>query len=129
VESNSDVLIDLAEALHGVQMPADEVEALMTRVTERAGMKGDFLLLQSYVGLDLREGRERHTRLRRIPFDAHWRLARMHALAELARGLGSGEIPFEETRPRLKRILAQGLLYPKWLTVLAYGVYSAAVAL
>ena len=79
MESDADVLIDLAEALHGVQLPADEVESLLTRVAERAGMKSYFLLLQSYVGLDLQERGERHTRLRRIPFDAHWRLARMRS--------------------------------------------------
>jgi uncharacterized membrane protein YjjP (DUF1212 family) len=129
VESDADVLIDLAEALHGVQLPADEVESLMNRVAERAGMKSDFMLLQSYVGLDLQDRGERHTRLRRIPFDAHWRLARMRKLVGLARGLGSGDIPFAETRPRLQQILGQGLLYPKWATVIGYAVYSAAVAL
>lgn len=121
-------LLDLANALHAVQLPADVVNDHLHAVANRFSLGADFLLSQSYVASELRSSTTTQVALRQIPFDAHWKLNRMNALMALAQNTAAGALTVQAARAELSRILAQGPLYPQAWVVVAYAVYAAAVA-
>lgn len=122
------LLLDLGEALHAAAIPADIAEERLSAVTTRLGIPAQFFTLQSFFATELgRAGAER-IELRRIPFDTHWNLTQTMALTDLAKALGGGRIDVAAGRAELTRILARRNPYPRWLTVLAWGVYGGAVA-
>jgi uncharacterized membrane protein YjjP (DUF1212 family) len=119
--------------MHTLAIPSDVIEDSLERIARRWGMSADVAVLQSYVlaqvrpgpaGLELRRSLE----LRKIAFDTHWRMARIHDVLALVSALTNGRRDLGAGRAELQRINALGPLHAKSLVVLGYGVYSAAVA-
>jgi uncharacterized membrane protein YjjP (DUF1212 family) len=122
------LLRELGQALHEVQAPADAIEEQLTAVARGLDISVDLMLFQSYLAAEIRDGPLRRVRIRRVPFDAHWRLARLQALLALAGEVADGSCGAGEARARLAAVLGQPNPYRQALVVPAYGVYSAAVA-
>lgn len=127
-EETADLLLDLAEALHAVQAPADEIDAIVGAAARRLGVRVDLVLFQSYLGGEIGRRAPRRAFLRRMPFDTSWKLARVRELLALSSSLAEGRIGVSEGRAELSRIVARPNPYGNALVVLAYGVYGAAVA-
>jgi uncharacterized membrane protein YjjP (DUF1212 family) len=122
------LLLDLAEQLHLVQMPADAIDVVLRKVAHSLGASADFMLFQSYAASELRFAKSRRVEFRRIAFDPHWRVARTREVVELARSVVHGRLGISEARRELHRIGAAPSLYPAWAVVPAYGIYGTAVA-
>lgn len=121
-------LLNLAEAMHGAQTPTDVIEERLTAAAHRLGASTDFLLLQSFVGVEIRLGGHKRIELERIDFDPHWRLARMEALLGLADSIADGRRTLSQAQGELDRIVRQPRLYGTTIVIAAYAAYSAAVA-
>jgi uncharacterized membrane protein YjjP (DUF1212 family) len=125
----SDLLIELARAMHAVAVPTDTIEAMLVDVARKLGEPHlEVLVLQSALLLQLGDAEARRARLRRMDFDTHWRLAKTHDIMEVAHSLADGTLGVDEARSELRRIHAARPLYATWVVVAAYAVYSAAVA-
>lgn len=130
-ESLDDVntfLLDLAEAMHQVQFPSDMIESHLDAIATRLGVTVDPLLLQGCVAMETRGGGGAVVAVRRIDFDAHWRLERVRLLVELAGELETGSVSLAQARERLRGIRSMRQMYPHLVVIAAYAVYSAAVA-
>jgi uncharacterized membrane protein YjjP (DUF1212 family) len=131
------LLLDLAEAMHVLAIPSDIIEASLEGIAHRWGVAADLVVFQSYALAQVRRRTAVKNQmlrgamgleLRKIAFDTHWRLARIHDVLELVHSLAEGRRDVESGREELHRISALPAPYPKALVVLAYGVYGAAVA-
>jgi uncharacterized membrane protein YjjP (DUF1212 family) len=129
LHAKTQLLLDLAQELHGVQMPADVVESRLERVSRGLGVNAQFLTAQRAVIAEVAAEPENLLALRAIPFSAHWNLARVGDLVRLCRGLSARELTVAAGRDRLRQLAAAPPPYPRLLTVFAYGLYSVAVAI
>ncbi len=121
-------MIELAQALHVVSVPSNVIEDLVGGAARTLGVDSELVVLQSYVLAETVENGQRRAELHKIPFEGHWQMARMHELLALGRSLAGGSRDIEEGRDELRRINASVTGYAKAPVVVAYGVYSAAVA-
>ncbi|MBX3157743.1 MAG: threonine/serine exporter family protein [Deltaproteobacteria bacterium] len=128
LDESADLLLDFAQAMHRVQMPADAIEGHLRAIAARLGVSADTLLLQSAIAVEVRDGSGERVALRRIGFEAHWRLARVRELIDLADACAAGAYSPVRARARLRAILAERWHVPRFAVVTAYGVYGAAVA-
>src|SRR5262249_53373555 len=120
IEEAADLLLDFAEALHGVQMSSDAVESQLLPIASRLGVTAELALLQSHITVELRGAHGRWIEMRRIDFDAHWRLARVEDLVALARAAAEGQYSPSEARSRLRAIVAQPQRYAQPAVIAAY---------
>jgi uncharacterized membrane protein YjjP (DUF1212 family) len=121
------LLLDFAQTMHRVQMPADTIDDYLRPIAERFGISADVLMLQSFLAGEARDQTRKRIELRRMQFEAHWRLARVRELAALAIACARGEYTAAEARRRLAAITAEKWHAPRVAVVAAYGVYGAAV--
>lgn len=128
LDDTTHLLIDLAEALHGVQAPSDVITRELGAMAERLGVTADIVVQQSFLIAEIRAAAGRNVALRMIDFDTHWQLARVHDLLGLARAVAAGRYGVAEARTRLRAIMAARVRYGYALVIAAYGVYAAAVA-
>jgi uncharacterized membrane protein YjjP (DUF1212 family)/uncharacterized membrane protein YjjB (DUF3815 family) len=126
-ETSAELLMDLAKALHAAALPVDVVEERLRAVAAGLGVGAQFFTMQSFVAAELHRGGAARVEIRRFPFDTHWNLARTIALNQLAAALAERRLDAAAGRAELARILARESLYPRWLVVLAWAVYGAAV--
>jgi uncharacterized membrane protein YjjP (DUF1212 family) len=124
----SALLLDLGTALHGAALPAPLVESRVRAVAGAFGARAEVFILQGFLTIEVEQGSVARVDLRRISFDTHWNLRRVHELADLVAALGRGELNVTAGRAELERILAEPLAYAKWIVVISYGLYGAAVA-
>ena len=128
LDDSAELLLDFAQAMHRVQLPADKIEDYLAAIAKRLGVTSDVLMLQSFLAADVHNRGGYHVALRRIPFDAHWRLARVRAVVNLANACARGAYSVVETRARLREIVTLHPDRPRGLVVAAYLVYGATVA-
>jgi uncharacterized membrane protein YjjP (DUF1212 family) len=121
-------LLDLAEAMHGVQFPSNIIEAHLDAIASRFGVTVDPLLFQGCLAMETRGSGRSVVAVRRIDFDAHWRLERVRLMVELARDVEDRSIGLAEAHRRLKSITSMRGMYRHLIVIAAYAVYSAAVA-
>jgi uncharacterized membrane protein YjjP (DUF1212 family) len=126
---STELLLDLAAALHAAANPADVAETRLRGVAGALGLDAQFFTLQSFFATELRRGDSERVEIRRIPFDTHWNLAEVAALDELCRAITERRLDAAGARRELDRILAAKSAYPKALVALAWGVYGGAVAI
>jgi uncharacterized membrane protein YjjP (DUF1212 family)/uncharacterized membrane protein YjjB (DUF3815 family) len=126
---STELLLDLAAALHAAANPADVSEARLRGVAGALGLDAQFFTLQSFFATELRRGDQERVEIRRIPFDTHWNLAEVAALDELCRAITERRLDAAGARRQLDRILARKSAYPKALVALAWGVYGGVVAI
>jgi len=124
----SSFLLDLGAALHAAALPAPLVESRVRAAARAFGFHAQVFVLQGFLTVEIEQGALARVDLRRISFETHWKLWRTHELASLCAALAGGELDLRAGREALGRILAEPSPYPRWLVVLAYGVYGAAVA-
>jgi uncharacterized membrane protein YjjP (DUF1212 family) len=124
----SALLLDLTQALHGVALPADQVEDQVQAVARAMGQKAELFTLQSFAAAELGTDGGRHVDIRRFDFETHWNLRRMHDLLDLSDAAAKGRIGVAEARRAIPAIVSRPNPYPRWLVVLCYGAYGAAVA-
>jgi uncharacterized membrane protein YjjP (DUF1212 family) len=122
------LLVDLGAALHWSAVPASTVETRVRAVAQALGVRADVFVLQGFLCVETEGAPVERVELRRIDFDTHWNIARIHELYDLCTSLVRGERGVTSGRAELDRILAEPRPYKKWLVVLAYGVYGLAVA-
>jgi uncharacterized membrane protein YjjP (DUF1212 family) len=122
------LLVDLGQALHASNLPASTVEERVGEVARALGARADVFVLQGFLAIELEEGFVERVALRRIDFDTHWNLDRLHALDDLCGAILRGERGVPEARSELARIMTKPRRYGKAWVVPAYGVYGAAVA-
>ncbi len=122
------LLLDMERALHVAALPADVVEERVREMAIGLGMAAEIFTSQSFTATELRAGGKTSVEIRRIPFDPHWNLTRISDLLALARAVAEPRIPIAEARVQLHSISARANRYPKWLVVVGYAVYAAAVA-
>ena len=127
-EASTDLLLDLAAALHAAAVPADIAEERLAEVAAALGIDAQFFTLQSFFATELRRAGAERVEIRRIPFDTHWNLTQTTALTDLAEALGARRLDAAAGRAELTRILTRRSPYPRWLIALAWGVYGGAVA-
>jgi len=127
-EQSTELLMDLAAALHATAIPADVAEERLGGVAKALGLDAQFFMMQSFFATELRRGGVERVGLRRIPFDTHWDLAESAALAELCRETAEGRLGVPAARAELDRIVNRKRLYPTALAALAWAIYGGAVA-
>ncbi|NVJ07566.1 threonine/serine exporter family protein [Myxococcus sp. AM001] len=127
-EAASCFLLDLARALHLAYQPSLLVEARVRRVARAWGLRAEVFTVQSLAMTQVVAPRRAPADFTRLPFNPHWNLGRAAALLQLTDDLAEGGVGLPQARARLDRIVAQRSPFPKWLVLLAYGVYGAAVA-
>jgi uncharacterized membrane protein YjjP (DUF1212 family) len=127
-EQSTELLLDLAAALHASASPADVAEERLRGVAEALGLDAQFFTMQSFFATELRRGDSERVELRRIPFDTHWDLAETDALVELCRAITDGRLDAPAARAELGRIVTKKSAYPRWLVMLAWAVYGGVVA-
>jgi len=123
---STELLLDLAAALHGAYLPADELERRIREVARGLHVDGEIFTSQTLAAVDLQGSPG--ARLRRIAFSPHWNLSRLHALVDLCDGIAAGRIGLAAARPELDRIASAPRRYRHALVVAASAVYAAAVA-
>jgi uncharacterized membrane protein YjjP (DUF1212 family)/uncharacterized membrane protein YjjB (DUF3815 family) len=123
---STELLLDLAAALHGAYLPADELERRIREVARGLHVDGEIFTSQTLAVVDLQGSPG--ARLRRIAFSPHWNLSRLHALVDLCDGIAAGRIGLAAARPELDRIASAPRRYRHALVVAASAVYAAAVA-
>ncbi|MFP2959308.1 threonine/serine exporter ThrE family protein [Myxococcus sp. 1LA] len=121
-------LLDLARALHLAYQPSLLVEARVRRAAMAWGLRTEVFTVQSLAMTQVVAPRRSPAEFARLPFNPHWNLGRAAALLQLTDDIAAGQVGLPEARARLDRIVAERSPYPKWLVLLAYGVYGAAVA-
>jgi uncharacterized membrane protein YjjP (DUF1212 family) len=126
---STELLLDLAAALHAAASPADVAEARLRGVANALGLDAQFFTLQSFFATELRRGDRERVEIRRIPFDTHWDLTEVGALDELCRAITERRLDAMGARRQLDRIVAARSAYPKALVALAWGVYGGVVAI
>src|SRR5262249_55086833 len=89
-DQSTELLIDLAAALHASASPADVAEERLRGVARALGLEAQFFTMQSFLATELRRGDSERVEIRRIPFDTHWDLAETAALTELCRTITEG---------------------------------------
>jgi uncharacterized membrane protein YjjP (DUF1212 family) len=124
----TDLLVDLGAALHWSALPASLVETRVRAVAHALGVHADIFVLQGFLCVETTGAPVERVELRRIDFDTHWNIARVHELFDLCASLVAGQRGVTAGREELDRILAEPRRYRKWLVVLAYGVYGLVVA-
>jgi uncharacterized membrane protein YjjP (DUF1212 family) len=122
------LLVDLAAALHWAALPASMVETRVQDVARALGVRADVFALQGFMIVESENGPSERVELRRVDFDTHWNISRVHELFDLCTSLVAGERGVTAGRAELDRILAEPRPYKKWLVVLGYAVYGGAVA-
>ncbi len=122
------LLVDLGAALHWSALPASIVETRVRAVADALGLHADVFVLQGFLCVESEGAPVERIELRRIDFDTHWNIGRVHELFDLTTSLVRGERGVTSGRAELDRILAEPRPYQKGLVVLAYGVYGGAVA-
>lgn len=122
------LLLDMERALHVSALPADVVEERVREMAIGLGMAAEIFTSQSFTATELRAGKQTAVEIRRIPFDPHWNLTRISDLLALARAVAERRIPITEAGMQLRSITSRANRYPKWLVVIGYAVYAAAVA-
>ncbi|GHG94574.1 threonine/serine exporter family protein [Comamonas sp. JC664] len=127
-EAASRFLLDLAKALHLAYQPSLFVEDCVRRAAKAWGLKTEVFTVQSLAMTQVVAPRRSPAEFSRLPFNPHWNLGRAAALLQLTDAIAAGGVGLPEARARLDRIAASSSPYPKWLVLLAYGVYGAAVA-
>jgi uncharacterized membrane protein YjjP (DUF1212 family) len=127
-DQSTDLLLDLAAALHASASPADVAEKRLHAVAEALGIEAQFFAMQSFLTTELRRGGSERIEIRRIPFDTHWNLAESAALVELCRAIVDHRIDVAAARTELDRIVSRKSAYPRWLVMLAWAVYGGVVA-
>jgi uncharacterized membrane protein YjjP (DUF1212 family) len=127
----SALLLDLGTAMHGAALPSPIIERRLRDIAGTMGVRAEIFVLQGLLVIETDEApaaRAYRADLRRVSFDTHWNLKRVHALTALCGSLARGERSITSARTELERIKDLPRVYPKWLIVLAYAVYGAAVA-
>src|SRR5579863_6872351 len=71
-DRSTELLLELAEAMHAAATPADVAEERLRRVADALGLDAQFFTLQSFFATELRRGGAERVEIRRIPFDTHW---------------------------------------------------------
>ena len=120
-------ILRLGRALHAVGYSADRLEAVLTKATERLGLKSQFFSTPTSIFIAFGEQDHQHTYLIRVEPSAV-NLAKLADLDVIVSGVLSGEIPPAEGSMQIDKILAQPLKYGRFITVLAFGVSSAAAS-
>src|SRR5262249_47614890 len=128
-DRSTELLMDLASALHASASPADVAEERLRGVAAALGLDAQFFIMQSFFATELRRGGSERVGLRRIPFDTHWDLAETAALANLCRAVTEGRLDVAGARAELDRIVGKKSRYPAVLAALCWGVYGGAVAI
>jgi uncharacterized membrane protein YjjP (DUF1212 family)/uncharacterized membrane protein YjjB (DUF3815 family) len=128
-ELPTELLLDLAAALHAAASPADVAEERLRGVAGALGLDAQFFTMQSFFATELRRGESERVEIRRIPFDTHWNLKETAELDGLCRAITEGRVDAAAARKELDRIVAAKSAYPKALVGLAWGVYGGVVAI
>ncbi len=128
-DRSTELLMDLAAALHAAASPADVAEERLRGVAAALDLDAQFFTMQSFFATELRRGERERVEIRRIPFDTHWDLSETAALDGLCREIAARRIDATAARRELDRIVAAKSAYPKALVGLAWGVYGGVVAL
>ncbi len=127
-EEASRFLLDLARALHLAYQPSLLVEERVRRAAKAWGLKAEVFTVQSLAMTQVVPPHRAPADFARVPFNPHWNLGRAAALLQLTDDIAEGNVGLKEARLALDRIVSARSPYPKWLVLLAYGVYGAAVA-
>jgi uncharacterized membrane protein YjjP (DUF1212 family) len=122
------LLLELAQALHAVAVPADEVEERVRAAAHAFGLEAQVFTMQSLALTQVEDDGDRRVDMRRVPFDTHWNLRRLDDYLEIARGIAQRRLSVSEARGALAQVGAMPNHYRKWVVVLAYAIYGAAVA-
>ncbi|HVU53109.1 MAG TPA: threonine/serine exporter family protein [Polyangia bacterium] len=128
-ERSTELLMDLAAALHAAASPADVAEERLRGVAGALGLDAQFFTMQSFFATELRRGERERVEIRRIPFDTHWNLRETAELDGLCRAITERRLDAASARRELDRIVAAKSAYPRALVGLAWGVYGGAVAI
>lgn len=120
-------VLRLGRALLSFGLPAQRVEEALGRVAQALGLEIDALATPTALVVTASDGQRRRTRLARVePGETDLeRLTALHALVGRVerRELGPGE-----AAERIELVQARAPRYPEVVTVLAYGLASAASA-
>lgn len=123
-------IIELGTSLHAYGTPAHRLENLLEEITVALGIEGIFLVTPTAMHFLFREKNsdEEYTHIERVQpnlLDLN-RLARTH---ELVDAVLAKQLDLTQARAQLEQIKIMSEPYPRWLTLLAWGVLSASFAL
>ncbi|HVK61662.1 MAG TPA: threonine/serine exporter family protein [Bdellovibrionales bacterium] len=121
------LLTDLASSLHSGNIPTDVVESRTIAAAKTMGTHINVLGSQSSFIVE-HPGPPIFTHVQRFPFNTHWNLTRLNGYLDLSDDLIEGKVDDVEGGRRLDKLNAIGSVYPRWLVVIAYAIYSLAVA-
>src|SRR5262245_28615875 len=128
-EPATELLLDLARALHESACPADVAEERMRGVAAALGLEAEFFTMQSFFATELRRGDRERVEIRRMPFDTHWNLAETAELDDLCRAIIDRRLDVGAARAELTRLASRKSAYSKGLVALAWAIYGGVVAI
>jgi uncharacterized membrane protein YjjP (DUF1212 family) len=94
-------LVDLGTALHGAALPASMVETRVWAVAQALGVHADIFVMQGVLCVETEGAPVERVELRRIDFDAHWNVGRIHELFDLTSSLVRGDLGVAAGRAEL----------------------------
>lgn len=120
-------LMRLAQALHRFGTPADRLEEVLGRISQRLKLPAQFLATPTYVLATFGEGAQGHAQLSRSD-QRTADLARLSRLERLAQQVVEGTVLPEAASRAVDDILSAPPIYAATTVVAAYGGASAAMA-
>jgi uncharacterized membrane protein YjjP (DUF1212 family) len=118
----------LGAAMGAANYPVTLIRQMLERASSAYGVPNDFIALPNYVQV-VGPATEFGTIVKAAHLDKELRFDQMFPLARLVRETMRGTVRPEEGDSRLDGILGMSSRFPRWVTVLGYGVQSAGLAL
>jgi uncharacterized membrane protein YjjP (DUF1212 family) len=120
-------VLRLGKALHQSGYPAHQLERALTLVARRLGLDAQFFSTPTSIFAAFGTADRQQTTMTRVePGEVN--LARLSRLDAVMRDVLGGRASALQGSARVEHLLASPGPYPAWLTVLAFGLASAAVA-
>lgn len=120
-------ILELARAMHEYGTPAHRLEDSLAVVATRLGLKAEFFSTPTSLMVGFGSLEEQRVHLLRVePGEPN--LGKLAALSTIVREVVDQSVSPELGLQHLRELKAQPPRYPKWLTLLAFVLSSAAVA-
>lgn len=120
-------ILELARALHEYGTPAHQMEVALETVARGLGLTAEFFSTPTSIMVGFGHRFEQRVHLLRVePADPN--LNKLAQLDDIVRDVVDGSIGAVEALQRVHAVREESVLWPDWLTLLAFVLASAAVA-
>ncbi len=117
-------IVQFGRSLHSVGAPAHSLEAALTALCEKLGLKGSFVSIPTAIFCSFRFLDEDVTRIARVE-PSGINLGKLAKVDRVAQEVISGQVSFDEGFTRLEDIFNSHDHFPSWVTVICFALTSA----